>query len=80
MPKNRAIPSKVTFFSMISTLSLELLIGTSMMLSEIVMLVYGKVPEPSKPFGTCILPVKLCKYCVNRGSVLLSNIGTKCTT
>ena len=80
MPKNRTIPSKVTFFSMISTLALELLIGTSMMLSEIVMLVCYKVSEPSKPVGTCISPVNLCKYCVNRGRVLVSNFGTKRTT
>ena len=60
MPKNRTIPSKVTFFSMISTLPLELLIGTSMVLSEIVMLVYYKVSEPSKSIGTFILIVMLC--------------------
>ena len=80
MPKNRAITSKVTFFIMISTLPVELLIGTSMVLSEIVMLVYYKVSEPSKLVGTCISSVNLYKYCVNRDSVLLSNFGTKCTT
>ena len=63
MPKNRAIPSKVAFFGMISTLPLELAIGTSMMLSEIVIVVYYKVSEPSKSVGTCISPVKLCKHC-----------------
>ena len=58
MPKNRAIPSKVAFFSMISTLPFELLIGTSMVLSEIVMVVYYEVSEPSKSVGTYILVVK----------------------
>ena len=80
MPKNWAIPSKVSFFSMISTLPSDLWIVTSMMLSEIVMPVYYKVSEPSKPVGTCISPVNLCKYCVNRGRVLVSNFGTKRTT
>ena len=80
MLKNVTFDGIVLFFGMISTLPLELLIGTSMMLSEIVMLVYYKVSEPSKPVGTCILPVKLCKYCVNRGRVLVSNFGTKRTT
>ena len=48
MQKNRAIPSKVAFSSMISTLPFELSIGTSMVLSEIVIIVHDKVSEPSK--------------------------------
>ena len=77
--KTAQLHQKWHFFSMISTLPFELLIGTSMVLSEIVMLVYYKVSEPSKPVGTCISPVNLSKYCANRGSVLLPNFGTKCT-
>ena len=65
---------------MISTLPLEPLIGMSMMLSEIVIMVYYKLSEPSKSVGTCISPVNLCKYCVNKASVLVSNFGTKSTT
>ena len=55
IPKTRIIPSKVSFFGMISTLPLELWIGTSMMLSEIVIVVHYKVSEPSKSLGSCIL-------------------------
>ena len=60
IPKNSVLLPKVVLFGMISTLPLELAIGTSMVLSEIVMLVYYKVSEPSKSVGTCILIVKLC--------------------
>ena len=80
MPKNRAIISKVACFGMVSTLPFELSIGTSMMLSEIVIIAYYKVSEQSKSVGTCISHVNLCKYCVNRGTVLMSNFATKCTT
>ena len=80
MPKNRVIVSKAPFFGMIWTLPLEAWIGTSMVLSEIVILAYYKVSGPSKSVGTCISPVNLCKYCVNRGRVLVSNFGTKRTT
>ena len=65
MPKNKPILQKVSFFGMISTLSLELSVGTSMMLSGIVVLMYYKVSKRSKSLGTCISPLKLCKYCVN---------------
>ena len=61
IPKNRVIPSKVAFFGMISSLPLDLRIGTSMMLSEMVILVYHKVSAPSKSVGTCISPVNLRK-------------------
>ena len=80
MPINRAIPSKVAFSGMISSLPLEVWIGTTMMLSEIVILAHYNVSEPSKSVGTCISHVNLCKYCVNRASVLVPNFGTKCTT
>ena len=40
MPKNRAIPSKVAFFGMTPSLPLEIWIGTSMMLSGIVIIAY----------------------------------------
>ena len=60
IPKNSVLLPKVVLFGMISTLPLELAIGTSMVLSEIVMLVYYKVSKPSKSVGTCILSVKLC--------------------
>ena len=60
IPKNSVLLPKVVLFGMISTLPLELAIGTSMVLSEIVMLVYYKVSEPSKSVGRCILGVKLC--------------------
>ena len=54
IPKNGSFYRITLFFDMISTLSLELAIGTSMVL------VYYKVSEPSKSVGTCILSVKLC--------------------
>ena len=60
IPKNSVLLPKVVLFGMISTVPLELAIGTSMVLSEIVMLVYYKVSEPSKSVETCILSVKLC--------------------
>ena len=48
------------FFGMILSLPLELAIGTSMMLSNIIMIAYYKVSEPSKSVGAFILIVKLC--------------------
>ena len=60
IPKNSVLLPKVVLFGMISTLPLELAIETSMVLSEIVMLVYYKISEPSKSVRTCILIVKLC--------------------
>ena len=60
IPQNSVLLPKVVLCGMIWTLPLELAIGTSMVLSEIVMLVYYKVSEPSKSVGTCILIVKLC--------------------
>ena len=63
MPKNKAILSKVPYFGMISTLSLEVWIGTSMVPFKIIIVVYYKVSDPSKSVGACILPVNLCKYC-----------------
>ena len=80
IPKNKGITSKVVCFGIISTLTLELAIGTSMVISENIMLVYYKVFEPSKSVGTCILMVNLSKHCVNRATVLLIGFGTKCTT
>ena len=60
IPKHTTFDIIPLFFGMISTLSLELAIGTSMVPSENDMLVYYKVSEPSKSVGTCILIVKLC--------------------
>ena len=48
IPKNSVILSKVPFFGMVSTLPLELWIGTSMMLSGIVISMCYKVSEQSK--------------------------------
>ena len=59
MLKNVTFDGIVLFFGMISTLPLELAIGTSMVLSEIVIIVYYKVSELSKSVGTLILVVKL---------------------
>ena len=60
MPKNGTFDRITLFFDMISTLPLELAVGVSMMLSDIVTIVYYKVSEWSKSVGTCILIVKLC--------------------
>ena len=57
--RKQIIPSKVTFFGMISTLPLELWIGTSMMPSEIIIVVHYKVSELSKSVVKLILIVKL---------------------
>ena len=48
------------FFSMILSLPLELAIGISMVLSDIVIIGYYKVSETSKSVGAFILVVKLC--------------------
>ena len=64
IPKNGTFNINTLFFDMISTLPLELAIEVSMMLSDIVIIVYYKVSEPSKSVGTCISPVNSCKYCV----------------
>ena len=58
IPKNAAFDGIAPFSDMISTLPLELTNGTSMMLSEMVILVYYKVSEPSKSVVTCIFIVK----------------------
>ena len=47
MSKNEVILSKEAFFGMVSTLQLVVAIGTSMVLSHIVILVYYKVSERS---------------------------------
>ena len=47
MSKNSVILSKEAFSGMVSTLQLELAIGTSMILSDKVILVYHKVSERS---------------------------------
>ena len=60
MLKNVTFDVIALFFGMISTLPLELLIVTSMMLSEIVILVCYKVSELSKSARTFVLTVKLC--------------------
>ena len=60
MLKDATIDVIALFFGMISTLSLELAIGTSMMLSDIVIIVHYKVSETSKSVGAFILIVKLC--------------------
>ena len=63
IPKNSVLLPKVVLFGMISTLPLELAIGMSMVLSNIVILMYYKVSEQSKSVGACILPINLQKYC-----------------
>ena len=60
IPKNSVILSKVVLFGMISTLPLELAIGTSMVLSDIVIIWYYKVSEISKSVEAFVLIVKLC--------------------
>ena len=63
IPKNGSFYRITLFFDMISTLSLELAIGMSMVLSNIVILMYYKVSEQSKSVGACMLPINLQKYC-----------------
>ena len=64
MPENKEILSKVPFSSIVivSTLLLEVAIGTSMVLSDIATLVYYKVSEQSKSVVTSISLVNMCKY------------------
>ena len=47
MSENIVILLKVSFFGMVSIFQLELAIGTSMVLSDLVILVYYKVSERS---------------------------------
>ena len=65
IPKNSTFNGITLFFDMISTFPLELAVGVSMMLSDIVIIVYYKVSEWSKPVGTSISLVNSCKYCEN---------------
>ena len=58
MPKNATLDGIAPFSGMILTLPLELTNGTSMVLSEMVTLLYYKVSEPSKSVGICIFIVK----------------------
>ena len=60
MPENGTFTRIVLFFGMISTLTPEVWIGMSMMLSEIFIVVYYKVSEPSKSTGVFVLMFKLC--------------------
>ena len=63
IPKNGSFYRITLFFDMISTLSLELAIGMSMVLSNIVIMMYYKVSEQSKSVEACMLPINLQKYC-----------------
>ena len=58
MPENGTFTTIVLFFGMISTLSPEVCIETSMMLSEMYVIVYYKVSGPSNYLGTSIFIVK----------------------
>ena len=60
MLKNYTFYAIVLFFGMILSLTFELAIGTSMMLSDIVIIGYYKVSETSKSVGVFVLIVKLC--------------------
>ena len=61
MLKNCTFDVISLFFGMILSFPLELAIGISMMLSDIVITGYYKVPETSKPAGVFVfLIVKLC--------------------
>ena len=60
IPKNGTLSAILMFFGIISTLPLELAIGTSMMLSDIVIIEYYKVSGALKSVGAFILIVKLC--------------------
>ena len=54
MLKNRTITPKVYFFSMVSTLPLELAFEASMVPSDIVIRWYYKISKQSKSVGACI--------------------------
>ena len=58
--KNGTLDRITLVFDMISTLPLEVAIGVSMMLSDIVIIVCCKVSEWSKSVVTCILIENLC--------------------
>ena len=58
--KNCTFDVIALFFGIILSLPLELAIGMSMMLSDIVIIGYYKISETSKPVGACISIVKLC--------------------
>ena len=60
IPKSCTFNGITLFFDMISTFPLELVAGVSIMLSDIVIIVYYKVSEWSKSVGTYILIVNLC--------------------
>ena len=80
IPKNGTFNTITPFFDIISTLPLEVAIGVSMMLSDIVIIVYYKVSEWSKTVGTCISPTNLCKYCEKWSTWSVSKFGPKFTT
>ena len=63
IPKNGTLNRITLVLDIISTLSLELAIGVSMMLSGSVIMMYYKISEWSKSVGTCISSVNSCKYC-----------------
>ena len=60
MLKNCTFDVIALFSGVILSLTLEVAIGTSMMLSDIVMIGYYKISETSKSVGAFILIVKLC--------------------
>ena len=61
MPKYGTFDRMALFFSMILSLPLELAIGISIVLSDIVVIIWHyKVSEISKSVGAFILIVKLC--------------------
>ena len=60
MLKNCTFDVIALFSGVILFLTLELAIGTSMMLSDIVIIGYYKISETSKSVGAFILIVKLC--------------------
>ena len=59
MPKNGTFNRITLFFDVISSLPHELTVGVSMVLSDIVLIVYQKVSEHSNSIGLSILMVKL---------------------
>ena len=66
MPENGTL-NRITplFFDMTSALLLELAVGMSMVLSDIVIILYYKVSEWSKSVGICILIVELVNFVPN---------------
>ena len=59
MQKNASFDRITLFFDIISSLPHELTVGVSMVLSDIVTIVYYKVSEHSNSIGLSILMVKL---------------------